>query len=123
LTAKDEKLGPGPPKLDADNRKPVLTSGDGMSARLTLRRGFPNPFSEATLIRFDLPEQGEVMLSIHDVGGRLVRELVGEVRSAGSYSVVWDGRDFSGAEVSAGIYFLHLESGGKAATGKVVAAR
>jgi hypothetical protein len=121
--AKDEKMGPGPPKLSPRSRKPMLTCGDGMSARLTVDRSCPNPFSEATLIRFDLPEQGEINLSIHDVQGRLVRELVCEVRSAGSHSVAWNGRDFTGAEVVGGIYFVHLQSGGKVSTGKVVVSR
>jgi hypothetical protein len=49
--------------------------------------------------------------------------LVGEVRPPGPYSVTWDGRDLSGAEVSAGIYFLRLESEGRVATAKVVIAR
>ena len=74
------------------------------------------------MIRFNLPEQSKVNLTIHDVRGRLVRELVGGVRSPGSHSVVWDGRDFTGRAVPAGMYFVHLESGGKAATGKVVVA-
>jgi hypothetical protein len=122
-TAKESKLGPGPPKRNPDKGKPMLARGDGMSARLSLHRGSPNPFTEATLIRFDLPLQGEARLSIHDVQGRLVRELVSDVRPPGAYSVAWDGRDFSGAEVPGGIYFVHLESGGKVATGKVVVAR
>jgi hypothetical protein len=118
---KEKKL-PLPPTPGRGNGDLVVAFGNEVYARLALRGSTPNPCSQGTLIRFDLPEQGEVKLSIHDVQGRLVRELVGEVRPLGSHSVVWDGRDFTGAEVPGGIYFVHLESGGKVATEKVVVA-
>jgi hypothetical protein len=117
--AKDMKFGGAPAP---DRREPVVAFSNEAATRLSLNSVAPNPFSQGTVIRFDLPEQGEVNLSILDVEGRLVRELVGEVRPPGSHSVVWDGRDLSGAEVSGGIYFVRLELGGKVATGKVVVA-
>jgi hypothetical protein len=119
--AKDKKFGE-PPTPGPGNRDPVVALSNGVPARLALRGSAPNPFSRGTVIRFDLPEQGEVTLSIHDVGGRLLRELVGEVRPPGSHSVAWDGRNSSGRAVQAGIYFVRLESGGKVATGKLVVA-
>jgi hypothetical protein len=118
--AKDVKF--GPPAPGPGNREPVVVFSNGASTRFAIHGSTPNPFSQETVIRFDLPVRGEVELSIHDVEGRLVRRLLGEVRPPGSNSVVWDGRDFSGAEVAGGIYFLHLKSGGKVATGKVVVA-
>jgi hypothetical protein len=119
--AKDVKL-PLPPSPGPGNKEPVVALSKEVSNELILHGSAPNPFSQGTVIRFNLPEQGEVKLSIHDVKGRLVRELIGGVRPAGSHSVAWDGRNFSGAEVSAGIYFVHLESGGTVMTGKVVIA-
>jgi hypothetical protein len=119
--AKDKKL-PLPPTPGPGNGDLVVAFSNDVPARLALHGSTPNPCSQGTVIRFHLPEQGEVDLSILDAEGRLVRELVSEVRSAGSHSVVWDGRLFSGAEVPPGIYFLHLESQGKVATGKIVIA-
>jgi hypothetical protein len=119
--AKEKKL-PVPPMPGRGNGDPVVASNSGASAGLILHCGAPNPCRQGVVIRFDLAEQAEVTLSIHGVEGRLVRELVGETRPAGVNSVLWDGRDFSGAEVSAGIYFVHLESGGQVVTGKVVIA-
>jgi hypothetical protein len=118
---KEEKL-PLPPTPGRGNGELVVGFGNEVSGRLALRGSTPNPCSQGTVIRFHLPEQGEINLSIHDVQGRLVRELVGEVRPLGSNSVAWDGRDFTGAEVPVGIYFVRLEAGSKVATSKVVVA-
>ena len=112
----------GPPAPGRGEGEQVVAFSSGMPDRLVLYRSAPNPFNERTAIRFDLPEQGEVSVSIHDVEGRLVMQLVDEVRPPGSHSVPWDGRDLAGAQVSAGIYFVHLVSGDKIATGKVVVA-
>jgi hypothetical protein len=119
--AKDVKFG-GMPKLGSGNRESVAALNSVVPGGLVLHRSAPNPFSRGTVIRFDLSTQGEVNLSIHDIEGRLVKKLVGEVRPAGSHSVAWDGRDSSGAEVSVGIYFVHFKSGGTVATDKVVVA-
>jgi hypothetical protein len=120
--AKDVKL-PLPPAPGRGDEETLVAFSGKVPGRLALHSVAPNPFSQATAIRFELDERGEVNLSIHDVEGRLVRELVGEVRPPGCHSVTWDGRDLTGAEVSAGIYFVRLESGGKVATGKVVTAQ
>jgi len=75
-----------------------------------LRQNAPNPFTSATRIAFDLPEQGHVDLRIYDVQGRLVRILKDNVVPAGSYDVFWDGRDDGGVSVASGIYFYHLRA-------------
>jgi flagellar hook assembly protein FlgD len=52
-----------------------------------------------------------VRISVYDVSGRLVKELVpGENRSAGIHTASWDGRNASGRRVVAGIYFYRLET-------------
>lgn len=83
----------------------------------------PNPFTGGTAVRFDLPYSRHVKLTIHDVRGRLVQELIDEVRPAKSYSDQWDGKDSFAVEVPAGIYFVHLEAGDYKATSKIVLVR
>jgi hypothetical protein len=72
----------------------------------------PNPFNPRTTIKFDLPEAESVRLAVFDLAGRLVRMLVDENRSPGTYEVAWDGRDTEGREVGSGTYLARLEAGG-----------
>ena len=52
-----------------------------------------------------------VRLRIYDVTGQIVRELVRDSRMAGSYSVVWDGRNADGDRVANSVYFYELRTG------------
>jgi hypothetical protein len=52
-----------------------------------LRQNFPNPFSEKTTLRFSLKNKGVVNLSVYDIHGNLVAELINGIRSAGTHKV------------------------------------
>ncbi|HET9886672.1 MAG TPA: FlgD immunoglobulin-like domain containing protein [bacterium] len=88
-----------------------------------LHPGVPNPFRSQTQIRFDLPQDTSLRLCIYDVEGRLVRTLASGMESAGSRSVVWDGRDDAGREVAAGVFFSKLEAKGKVLVQKSILLR
>ena len=89
-----------------------------------LQAAMPNPFAARTVLVYDLPRQGRVVLRVYDVSGRLVRSLVsGEVQEAGHHSIEWDGRDGAGAPTGAGLYFGRLETGGAADTRRLVRVR
>jgi hypothetical protein len=64
-----------------------------------------------------------LVLRVYDVSGRLVRTLIDEELSPGSYSAVWRGTDEQGNMVSSGIYFLRLEAGDQALAKKVILSR
>ncbi len=91
-----------------------------------LAQNQPNPFSPRTTIRYSLPASDvnrPVELSVFDIGGRLVRQLVAADQPPGEYSVVWDGVDGRGSRVGAGVYFYRLVVDGEAQTRKLVMAR
>lgn len=74
----------------------------------TLEQNYPNPFNPTTTITFALKEQGKVYLAIYNLRGQVVRELVNEERSAGSFSVEWDGLDTNGFRAPSGLYFYSI---------------
>jgi hypothetical protein len=76
------------------------------AARAALLPNQPNPFNPSTTIRFVVPEKERVLLTIHDVAGRLVATLVDDVRDAGAHALEWNG---SGA--ASGVYFCRLRAG------------
>jgi flagellar hook assembly protein FlgD len=84
-----------------------------------LSQNFPNPGNPTTSIQFSLPESGHVMLKITNLMGQEVKTLVDENRQAGSYSVVWDGKDSNGVEMPSGIYIYTLHVGDKVFTRKL----
>jgi phosphodiesterase/alkaline phosphatase D-like protein len=71
-------------------------------------QNYPNPFNAATRIRFALPHDSEIQLTVFDLGGRLVHELFNGSRSAGNHEMIWDGRNREGNELSTGIYLVRL---------------
>lgn len=74
-----------------------------------LTQNFPNPFNSTTLIRFKLPLDGTVDVSVIDLSGRRVDTLIRESRIAGEYSTVWNGLDSSGNPVPSGNYVCRME--------------
>ena len=85
-----------------------------------LHNNYPNPFNPTTTINYDLPQDGSVRLIIYDVMGREVTRLVNGFTPAGYHSVRWDARNKMGENVSAGVYFYHLQSGTFVKTQKMV---
>jgi len=87
----------------------------GQVDKFELAAAYPNPFNARTTLRFDLPAETNVRLTIHDLTGRLVERLVDAHMPSGQHSVVWDG-----AGLVAGVYLIRLESGGKTRVAKGV---
>jgi hypothetical protein len=106
----------------------VLPSGalgvDGSPpATLSFARPEPNPARGATTLRYALPAEAHVVLSIYDASGRRVRLLASGVSAAGEHAAAWDLRDDGGNAVGAGLYFARLEAGGRTFTRRVIALR
>jgi hypothetical protein len=99
----------------------VIPAADG-PARFALFGTRPNPAPGATRIAFQVPGITRVQLGIHDVSGRLVRSFDGSY-AAGGHSVEWDGRDGSGRNLPAGVYFVRMHADGFRASRSVVMGR
>ncbi len=77
---------------------------------IALRSVYPNPFNPVVTVEFDLDRRRNVQMMIYDVNGKLVRELVDEVRDPGTHKIRWNGRNETGHRVATGIYFLRFQS-------------
>jgi len=86
----------------------------------TLHQNFPNPFNPTTTLRYDLPEENHVTLTVYDMLGRMVTQLVNTSQKAGFKSVQWNATDSMGRPVSAGVYLYHIRSGEFVQTRKMV---
>jgi len=91
---------------------PVTGVADGSVNRFALLPAFPNPFSRATALRFELPRASHVALEVFDVNGTRVRTLANGAMPAGAHRVDWDGRDERGSRVAPGAYFYRFTTPG-----------
>ncbi len=88
---------------------------DPVANTFELSQNYPNPFNPTTLIRFSIPEAGNVSLKIYNVLGQEVMSLINEEMAAGSYEA-----DFNAANFSSGVYFYTLQAGDFTSTKKMM---
>lgn len=83
----------------------------------------PNPVRSQAEIGFQIPVAGRVRLTIHDVSGRLVRELADGAYEAGAHTLRWDRNDGQGRPVASGVYYYRMTAGEYNATRTLVLTR
>jgi len=99
----------------------VETGVEEGTYEFALKPASPNPFTGATSIAYSVPAGGgAVDITIYDVNGRVVRDLVDAQMPAGEGSAVWDGLDSRGERVASGVYFARLNIDGLTASGKLM---
>ena len=80
-------------------------------ATIALHQNFPNPFNPITILKYDIPSDALVTLSIYDMLGREVTKLVNTTHEAGFKTVQWDRTNSIGRSVSAGVYLYQIQVG------------
>ncbi|MCU0343941.1 MAG: T9SS type A sorting domain-containing protein, partial [Ignavibacterium sp.] len=78
----------------------------------SLYQNYPNPFNPSTQIKFALPINSSVRITIYNLLGEVVRELVNTDMNTGVHTVQWNSEDVSGRKVSSGIYFYEINANG-----------
>lgn len=80
-------------------------------ATFALLPNYPNPFNPRTVIQYQLPVASQVTVTIYNALGQEIRKLVdSEHRDAGTYKVIWDGKNQHGELVGSGVYFYRLDA-------------
>ena len=88
--------------------------------KFAFHQNFPNPFNPVTTLRYDLPENSFVNVTIYDMLGRGIRTLVNTTQDAGFKSVIWNATNDFGKPVSAGVYLYQIQAGDFIQTKKMV---
>ena len=109
-----------------DKNNQILSSGSEVleikpiPKEFALHNNFPNPFNPVTTINYDLPKEAKVSLIVYDLMGREVTRLTDNFMPAGYHTVRWNARNQYGMEVSAGVYFYHIQAGEFVKTQKMI---
>lgn len=83
--------------------------------KIVLQNNYPNPFNPVTIIKYQIPTNSFVSITVYDILGKEITKLVNERQKAGEYSVIFDGKRYS-----SGIYFYRLQTNNFSETKKML---
>ncbi len=86
-----------------------------LNSQFSILNSSPNPFNASTALSFVLQAASRIELTIYDISGREVLDLVDAFYPAGTHQVVWDA-----SAMSSGVFFARLEAGGSVETVKII---
>ena len=104
----------------ANTQELSLDNNITMPDQFKIHQNYPNPFNPVTTIRYDLPENSMVNITIYDMLGKQVTTLINKNQDAGYKSITWDATNDYGKPVSAGIYLYQIHAGEYISTKKIV---
>ena len=111
------------PQLAPDGNYCPANVGIGKNtkpASFPILYNYPNPFNPVTHLRYNLPEDAMVNITIYNMMGRKISTLVSSQQTAGFKSVRWNATNDKGSPVSAGLYLYTIQAGDFRQTKKMV---
>ncbi|MCF7911715.1 MAG: C10 family peptidase [Candidatus Cloacimonetes bacterium] len=90
------------------------------AGNIELLGNHPNPFNPETEIVYNVKTAADVNLSIYNLKGQMIRQLVNARVAAGEQRTIWNGLDDNNHSVSSGLYYYKVRSGRYTSTGKMV---
>lgn len=97
------------------NTSTGISEGNQNPSEFVLYQNYPNPFNPSTTIKFYIPIQEFVKLSVYNLLGQEVQTLVSENKSKGSYEVA-----FNASNLPSGTYIYRLQAGSSVQTKKML---
>jgi hypothetical protein len=97
-----------------------LSESTSLPKKFMLHHNYPNPFNPITTLRYELPKYSYVNVTIYDMLGNVVNNLVNTNQSSGYKSVQWDATNNQGEPVSAGVYLYKIQAGEFSQTNKMI---
>ena len=110
----------GPFQITFINENILNVFDSNFPKNFSLKQNYPNPFNPITSLRYDLPEDGLVNITIYDMMGRIVKTLVNGSQTAGFKSVQWNATNDRNEPASAGLYLYTIQAGNFRQTKKMV---
>ncbi len=105
INAEDEQQATAVVEFDSENHTELPKD-------FALFNNYPNPFNPETSIKFQLPRQNHVVIKIFNMMGQEVKVLLDEAKFAGSYQILWDGKDKWGNQAPSGQYIYQMTADG-----------
>ena len=97
-----------------------VIDNDILPNNIVLQQNYPNPFNPITTVRYELPEDSFVDVTVYDMLGNVVNNLVNANQSSGYKSIQWNATNSQGEPVSAGVYLYKIQAGDFVDTKKMV---
>lgn len=105
--------GIGHPSIQYTFDTAVALEDDIINKPITALYGnYPNPFNPTTTISYSLATEDKVTIEIFNIKGQLVKTLINEIQSIGSYSIKWNGKDNEGKDCASGLYMYRFQTKG-----------
>jgi len=105
---------------DCENQELGFSNITNSPEKFRLNQNYPNPFNPVTSISYDLPEDSFVRITIYDLLGNVINNLVNSNQLSGYKSVRWNATNNQGQPVSAGVYIYSIEAGEFRQTKKMI---
>ncbi len=107
-------------KMNLKTGTGVADNSSNIPTKFELSQNYPNPFNPTTTIKYSIPKNELVKLTIYNMLGQRVAILVNEKQEAGRYSVIWDGMNSQGQLMTSGVYLFKLEAGSNVQVNKMI---
>jgi len=105
---------------DYNGQQLDISNAINTPVQFRLNQNYPNPFNPITSLAYDLPKDELVNITIYDMMGRIVSNLVSSQQNAGYKSIQWNATNKQGQPVSAGLYLYEIRAGNFRQTKKMV---
>ena len=105
---------------DTSNCNQLSVFDEILPSAHTLYNAYPNRFNPVITISYNLPKDGSVQITIHDLLGNVVTNLINKEQSTGLRSVQWNATNIQGRAMSAGVYLYTINAGKFRQTKKMI---
>ncbi len=86
-------------------------NNDVRPEKFTLYQNYPNPFNPSTTIEYTLNARADVTITVFDILGRKVRNILDQAVPVGTHTAHWNGTDANNNPVAGGVYFYQIKTG------------